>query len=294
MTETIPAIFAILGLSADKTKRNIGTGFFINKTGGFVTAAHTFKKTNQGWVYFAVINKTLIAIENTWSEYRDMDEQVAPLHQDFCVGKLKIDHETGFLTFMPSASLSVNDLLVFKGYASTLYANVEPAEVVTPVKGTVKMDDLWAAEIHSDDEGQEDENIEEFKDLYEFIAEDASPVDEDEPTEFTGHFVAVTPVPSKEIDLNEEINNLIYSEISGIYTQANFEKIFEQLPVEGIFTNGFKFALTNDAISPSGLSGCPVLHSGKAVGMLITKNAAITAEYIMDQLDKQVIPYQTE
>ena len=135
------------------------------------------------------------------------------------------------------------------------------------------MEDLWAEVASGDDDDQKDDTNEEFQDPFEFIA------NEDRP---------------KELNLNDEINKLQYSEITGTFTHSNFEKIFEYLPVEGIYTNGFTFALTNAKTEPSGLSGCPVLCHGKAVGMLITKHAAISSEYIIEQLDNQECSFHTK
>jgi hypothetical protein len=289
MTKTRPEIFAIIGLKADKMDRNIGTGFFINESGGFVTAAHTFKKAIEGWTYFAIINKSPVSLKPFYIEYSDLELQVAPTHQDLCLGCLTLEQPTEYLEFSLSKELAANDKLEFKGYASTKHADEEPEELVVPVESNITMADLWA-ELESEDYGDLDDTNEEFHDPF---AANAT-ADDDEPKVIIEQlFADAAPAGPKEVSLILEIDKLQYSEITGSYTHANFEKIFDWIPIEGVFTNGFTFTLTNANIKPQGLSGCPVLRKGKTAGMLITKNAAITAEYIMDQLGKQAIKYYT-
>ncbi|EOR94206.1 hypothetical protein ADIARSV_2622 [Arcticibacter svalbardensis MN12-7] len=268
ITKNIDAVFGILGLSGDEKRRTIGTGFFINESGGFVTAAHTFKRANEGWAYFAIIEGKKIELNKLYQEYLDMESQVAPIHLDLYIGDFALDKKTNHLFFHPSSYLKNGDILEFSGYAGRYYLDKEATKnEVQKTPGTIgiNIDDLWANTENDEEENELQEKNTESNILH------LAPVD--------------------QLNWGSQIDNLKYSSITGVFKNHCFEKIFEYIPVAGVFTNGFTFQLTNAKMEPAGLSGGPIIKNKIVFGMLITKNAAITSEYIVHQLELQDVKF---
>jgi hypothetical protein len=107
----IKQIFPILGfLPSDKsqsTLKSLGTGFFINNKGNFLTVAHNFKKIKDierkeeiEHKHFAFIEQKLMDLEILYSEYnRDVDQK--NVYKDLAIGKLKVNNE--FKVYKPKS-----------------------------------------------------------------------------------------------------------------------------------------------------------------------------------------------
>ena len=243
--------FAIVGYDSEKSSyANIGTGFFVNNSGGFVTAAHTVKNTARK--YFAVLEDEFYQLpEAKLFLNREIEEQVPPVHEDIYIGQFDF-LESSFYKLRPVSKLKENDLLTFRGFASVAFS-----DGFTVSKETI-------AEIAYQAKLKANGFLKEY-----------------------------------------ELNRIHISSLSGKFVRNGFNRL-TFLSRFGEITNGFSFVLTSnidvqDLIKsnpiihrgqdPSGYSGGPVIFEGDAIGMLITQNAGLTSDYLIEKLDELQIKY---
>lgn len=243
--------FAIVGYDNEKSSyANIGTGFFVNSSGGFVTAAHTFRNTARK--YFAVLENEFYQLpEPKLILSKEIDEQVPPVHEDIYIGQFD-SLESSFYKLKSLSALKENDVLNFKGFASVAF---EDGVII-----------------------KKEEIIE--------IARQAR-------FKATG-FVKVY-----------ELNRIHESNLSGKFIRKGFNRL-TFLSRSGEITNGFSFVLTsnieiqsliqsnpilNRGQDPSGYSGGPVIFGGDAVGMLITQDAGLSSDYLIQKLHELGVEY---
>ncbi|WP_313157367.1 hypothetical protein [Sphingobacterium multivorum] len=112
--------FAIVGYDDVKsTYANIGTGFFINNRGTFITSAHTFKKNTRK--FFALLEGEFYSLpEPILFRYKEFDEQTPPVHEDIYIGQFD-EIETKFYTLTSAKIIQAGETLVFKGFSSSIY-----------------------------------------------------------------------------------------------------------------------------------------------------------------------------
>jgi hypothetical protein len=245
---TVSSRFPILGYHDLKLRYEVvGTAFFINAEGCFVTAAHTLKSTHLQ--YYALIETCGYPLAPLFFEYFDIDEQKSPLHRDLCIGKISGDIASDFIAFKPSSSLEAEDRLLLEGFASKEYVDAIP--------GITHADQLFEIE----DDEQEDLALSDV-----FVLSD-KPAERD---------------PCRLVLTDAEL--LKYSKITASFVRPAFEQLYEKTNVQGTFTNGFSIELTSPKLEPAGLSGCPIIHNGLAVGMFIAAKGAINSEYIEAKL----------
>jgi len=255
MSFTLSSIFPILGYQENAdTYYAVGTAFFINNAGNFVTAAHTFN--NKELKFFAIINDQAWPITQLFSEYVEMWDQKAPIHQDLYIGQVDTGSIRAYLSLKLSGTLAANDELAFNGFASKQYHDHPKPVVEVPVVETPK------PPVH----------IDELFDLF-----DGDEETEDEDKQWP--------------DVAASLARLKTSAITGKFIKQTFEGLHAMFNIKGAMTNGFTFALTNSEIEPKGLSGCPAIHEDNVTGMLIAKNGAITSEYINSRLDELKLEY---
>ena len=243
--------FAIVGYDIeDSTYANIGTGFFVNKSGGFVTAAHTFR--NKERKYFAVLENEFYELPRPRVILsKEIDEQVPPVHEDLYIGQFD-SLESAFYNLKPLSTLKENDSLIFKGFASVVFND---GAIISKEK----------------------------------IAE----------------IVIEAKTKANGFVKDYELNRIAESSLSGKYIRNGFNKLTLFSP-SGEITNGFSFVLTSnieiqDLIKrnpifhrgqdPSGYSGGPVIFEVDAIGMLITQDAGLSSDYLMQKLDELQIEY---
>jgi len=243
--------FAIVGYDNEKSSyANIGTGFFVNKSGSFVTAAHTAK--NRSRKYFAVLENEFYELpEAKLFLNKEIEEQVPPVHEDIYVGQFE-SLESSFYKLKSVSALKENDLLTFKGFASIAFNDgvIVSKETIADVANQAKLK--------------------------------------------ANGFVK-----------DYELNRIHESSLSGKFVRNGFNKL-TFLSRFGEITNGFSFILTSnidiqDLIKsnpiihrgqdPSGYSGGPVIFESDAIGMLITQNAGLSSDYLMEKLDELQIKY---
>lgn len=80
-------VFPIIGFGNDEPNDfSLGTGFFINENGYFLTAGHVvIDKTKS---YFAIINKERYKFEIVFIEYVDKEKQDVPICRDLAICRL--------------------------------------------------------------------------------------------------------------------------------------------------------------------------------------------------------------
>ncbi|TCD18943.1 serine protease [Pedobacter psychrodurus] len=253
MSSSTTPYFPIVGYDAElNTYANIGTAFFINENGYYVTAAHTIRK--PGRVFFAVINRVFIPLLKPLLVLdKDLFDQGPPEHHDLCIGKLEVE-DSDFYAFKPSAELISEDDLVFKGFSNLAYQ-----DNVNPNRGTRQcvIDD---AKAHAAKYGySEDHELSRIKKSI-----------------LTGKFDCLNA--NKITALSKP--GLVTNVITFLLTTNIPHK--EEIRLNPISNNGF---------DPSGYSGGPIFHNGAVVAMLITKNIGISSEFIMDKLDEVGVNY---
>lgn len=238
--------FAIVGYDNEKSSYiNIGTGFFVNSSGGFVTAAHTFR--NSGRKYFAVLENEFYELpEPKLILSKQIEEQIPPVHEDLFIGQFE-SLESAFYKLKPLSELNGNDPLIFKGFASVIFRD-----------GVII---------------SKQENME--------IAHQAR-------------------LKANGFVKEYELNRIHESSLSGKFVRKGFDKL-TLISRSGEITNGFSFVLTsnieiqsliksnpisNRGQDPSGYSGGPVIFEGDAIGMLITQDAGLSSDYLIQKLEE--------
>lgn len=94
--------------------------------------------------------------------------------------------------------------------------------------------------------------------------------------------ISLTKESSKSA-IEDDLKQINFSQINGNFTKDGLHRIYLLGPSEEL-SNGFRFQLETPNISPAGLSGGPILKNSAAIGMLISKDAAISSSYIAKKL----------
>jgi hypothetical protein len=87
-----------------------------------------------------------------------------------------------------------------------------------------------------------------------------------------------------------DLSRINYSKLNGKYNSAGLEKIFDFSP-DGMFTNGFRFNYPLFDGEPKGYSGGPISIEGNLIGMLISKDAGISAAHIAERLKENKLSF---
>lgn len=112
-------IFPIIGRSCGETNTvSLGTGFFINNEGYFVTAGHVLKKIEQ--IYKAVIDDNEYDFELIFIEYMIKESQNPPICKDLAICKLKnkIKKE---ISYVLDSNFSSGKILTLDGFSKQNY-----------------------------------------------------------------------------------------------------------------------------------------------------------------------------
>lgn|GEM_PF-1095800 len=265
MKKLIPAVFPIVGYDDLKEPWiNIGTAFFINKDGIFVTAAHTFKKDLNGQerTYYAIIDYKKVPITQIFREREDMENQIPPIHKDLYIGRLVLGCENLFFN-LDTTDISEGTNLLTEGFARKNY--VERAA--------------------------DDQPLMSIDDLYDDSSEEAYAASEDDLIVDNKGELLIPEIQTAELTEEErDLSRINYSKLNGKYNSAGLEKIFEFSP-DGMFTNGFRFNYPLFDGEPKGYSGGPISVDGNLIGMLISKDGGISAAHIVERLKENNLSF---
>ncbi|MGO4876563.1 hypothetical protein ACEN2P_08175 [Pedobacter psychrotolerans] len=231
--------FAIIGYdSLEEPFTNIGTAFFINAKGNFITAGHTFK--NQNRIYFAVLNEKRYPIEIIYNEYEFMENQKAPYHKDLIIGLVIGVTGNSYYSLADKNGVKKSEIMAI-GFSRTQYGEV-------------------CSQLDSPNGISTDCN--------------------------DGNSQITDGIGTKSPDLGL----IRFSKLEANYNRAGLDRIYIIAPRE-VLINGFRFDLEIDGLDPAGLSGGPILENGNVIGMLISKDAAISSTYIMECLSTNDIQF---
>jgi hypothetical protein len=156
LKELIQSVFPIVGYEdLNEPFENIGTAFFIDKDGVFVTAAHTFKKGQNDLErnYYAIIDYKKVPIIPIFREREDMEKQVLPIHKDLYIGRLELGSENLYYS-LDTADISVDTNLLTEGFARKKYVERSADD-----KPLISINDLYDDDSEEDDTTFEDDLI---------------------------------------------------------------------------------------------------------------------------------------
>lgn len=113
--DNIKNIFPIIGcIFNDNDDFSLGTGFFINENGYFITAAHVLK--NKELFYKALISDVKYDFEVIYFEYTETSNQSPLICLDFAICKI-IDFQLNIaINFYLNSEPLVNQVVKFSGY----------------------------------------------------------------------------------------------------------------------------------------------------------------------------------
>lgn len=113
-------------------KRDLGTGFFVNSEGVFITAAHVCDDEN--FDYYGLINSKLHSLQKIYSEYKNEYEISDKNFNDLFIGKIIGLEQSAFLVFNDESVLIKDMKLSVFGYRS------EPLPNDNQILNSVKLD----------------------------------------------------------------------------------------------------------------------------------------------------------
>jgi hypothetical protein len=285
------AEFPVVGYEENGKKyAAIGTAFFINDSGNFISAGHTF--SNPGLTYYGIIENKFVKIgEGILDEYVPMMDQKVPTNLDLFIGRLDVK-PLEHLEFASVVGLKAGDALAFHGYSSNHYADQKVVPVVQQ-QIVVDHDSIFADVIADDDEEENPWVIDENGIAYILNESEDEDLDDevvvDEPKlEYNQEEADVIPTLD---ETHPDLERIRVSFLTGTFLKDTFFATYPEGNMDRIMTNGFSFKLANDTINPKGLSGCSVRKDELVYGMLIGKYPAISSDYIMDKLKEKGIKF---
>jgi hypothetical protein len=113
--DNVENIFPIIGCECNIVDDfSLGTGFFINETGYFLTAAHVLKNKKRS--YKALINDEKYDFEVVYIEYIVSSKQVPPICRDLAICKISNFKKDISISYLFNSDFLVNQTVFFSGY----------------------------------------------------------------------------------------------------------------------------------------------------------------------------------
>ncbi|MEB2786819.1 S1 family peptidase [Algoriphagus persicinus] len=127
--------------------KDSGTGFFISKSGHFLTAGHVVSD-QENFNYYAVIDRNFYLLTVLQVQYKELKHQSEPMYYDFALGQIDFVSENFFEIHLQDLTKDYKNLLVL-GFCKTSQKN--------PIKEPIiDIEDLFFDEIHILDEREYD------------------------------------------------------------------------------------------------------------------------------------------